>query len=121
LLHENKPPSIPGISMDQKDEHKVAKLASAKLQIITDYFLGEIEPMLTGLTLTDKKLIEVSYITRRKLKYPSWFLNKRGHTLYGYFKLKFKRGVDYDKLINTMIRQEFIPNDLVKTFSELQN
>lgn len=121
LLHENSPPTISGISMTQKDEHKVSKLQTLQLQKIADYFFQEIEPLVNGLTAVDKKRIDVSFITRRKLKYPSWFLNKRGHTLHGLFKSKFKKGVDYDKLINAMIRQEFIPNDLVKTFKELQN
>ena len=72
-------------------------------------------------TSADKALEEVSFITRRKLLYPKWFLNKRGHTLHNsYFRSKYRRAVDYDKLLATIVRQEFIPTDLVETFKKLQ-
>ena len=119
-LHQNNPINIPGISLTQRDEHKVVKLEKKKLQKIADYVFTEIEPMMTGLTVADKELEEVTFITRRKLKYPKWFLYKRGHTIHSLFRSKYRTAVNYDKLIDTIKRQEFIPNDLVETFIKIQ-
>jgi len=121
ILHDNRLITIPGISLSHRDEHKISKLASKKLQVIADHILNLVEPSVNGLTQDDKILKEVSYINRRKIKYPMWFLNKRGHTLYGLFKLRYRTAVDYNKLINAMIRQELIPNEFVGLFNRIQS
>ncbi len=119
-LHNNSPLSISGINLAQRDEHKVSKLGKQKLQKIADHIFSEIEPMVVGLTDADKALEEVKFITRRKLMYPKWFLYKRGHTLQNYFRSKYGSSMNYDKLVATLIRQEFIPTDLTATFKTIQ-
>ncbi len=121
LLHENTILTVPGIKqLTQKDELTIPKFPSAKLQKIADHVLQQIEPTLEAQTDDDKEVSEVSFMSRRKLNYPNWLLKRRGHTLHGKFKMKFKRAVDYDKLINTMLRLEFVPVDLITTLKELQ-
>ncbi len=119
-LHNNLPIVIPGISFTQRDEHKVARLEKIKLQRIADHIFSEIEPMVSGLTIADKELEEVSFISRKKLMYPKWFLYKRGHTLHSYFRSKYRAAVNYDKLLETIIRQEFLPNDLADIYKTIQ-
>lgn len=120
ILHENMVINIPGINFSHKDEYRVSKLTKAKLQIIADYIFAEIEPMLTGLSSDEKRKKEIAFINRRKLSYPKWFLNRRGHNLYGLFKSKYGRAISHDKLILAMIRQEFISKDLGEIFSKIQ-
>jgi ABC-type lipoprotein export system ATPase subunit len=119
-LHNNSPIIISGINLLQRDEHKVAKLEKRKLQKIADHIFSEIEPMVTGLTAADKELVEVKFITRRNLMYPKWFLYNRGHTIHNLFRSKYRASVNYDKLVATIIRQEFLPNDLTETFKTIQ-
>jgi ABC-type lipoprotein export system ATPase subunit len=120
LLHENNPIIIPGISFAHKDEHKVSNSEESNLQIIADHIFNEIESALTDLKDEEKEKIDVKFINNKALKYPKWFINRRGHNLYSQFKLKYSNGVNYDKLINTLNRQQFVPIDFHHIFIEIQ-
>ncbi|NAS10568.1 ATP-binding protein [Poritiphilus flavus] len=120
LLHENEIINVPGINLKHKDEHRVSKLPSSKLQLIANYIFREIEPLLPNLGKAERADIPISFINRRKLYYPKWFISRRGHDLYAKFKYKYKKGVDYNKLSNAMIRQQFIPKDLEQIMNLLQ-
>ncbi len=119
-LHENIVLKIDGIDLKQRDEHKLSKLPKRKLQKIADHIFLEIEPLLEHLTDDEKQQEDISFINRKKLKYPKWFLNRKGHTLFSKFKLKYRAAVNYDKLINALNRQQFIPKDLENTIKKLQ-
>lgn len=120
MLHENSPLNVPGINLQHRDEHRISKLTTPKLQKIADFIFGEIEPLLENLTENERSKISISFINRRKLNYPKWFLERRGHDLFSKFKYKYKAAVNYDKLINAMNRQQFIPKDLELTMKKLQ-
>lgn len=120
LLHENLTYSIPGIELGHKDEHKILDLSPEKLQVIADYIFSEIEPVLSGLNVDDKKRMDVPFINGVTLSYPQWFIRYRGHDLYSKFQYKYKKAVNHDNLIKALVRQEFIPNDLKNIFNEIQ-
>lgn len=118
-LHSNTPIAVEGLNFAQKDEYKIARLDKEVLQKIADHIFSEIQPMVVDLSDAEKELEEVNFITT-KLMYPKWFLYRRGHTLHNYFRSKYGASVNYDKLLATIIRQEFLPDDLSETFKVLQ-
>lgn len=120
ILHENGEINISGINLQHRDEHKICKLPSSKLQKIADHIFGEIEPLVQGITQSDKTTVAISFINGRKLNYPNWFISKKGHDLFSKFKHRYKGAVNYDKLINAMNRQQFIPKELESLMKKLQ-
>lgn len=119
-LHQNQVIPVPNLQFEQKDEYKISKQAPEILQAIADYIFNEVEKNIPNLNDQEKLPTDVSFIGGYTLKYPLWLISKRGHDLFGLFKSKYQSAIEHHKLINTMIRQEHIPKDLLETFKKLQ-
>lgn len=120
-LHDNNPIAVPGIELYQKDEHKIASLEVETLQKIADYIFSDIKPTLETPPSSDEDATEEIVLSNGlKLNYPKWFIYRRGHNLYSKFKLKYSSSVNYDKLLDTIIRQELVSTDLIITINEIQ-
>ena len=120
LLHDDLSYSIPSIELGHKDEHKILELSETDLQLVANHIFSEVEPVITGITEEDKNLTDIYFINNITLKYPKWFINHRGHDLFTKFHYKYNKAITIDNLIKALIRHEFIPVDLAKTFNEIQ-
>lgn len=120
LLHDDLEYAIPGIVLAHKDEHMLLDLPVDDLQMIANHIFSEIESILTGINEEDKESVEVDFINGITLNYPKWFISKRGHDIYPKYQSKYKRAVNHDNLVKALVRHEFIPNDLVKIFNNIQ-
>ncbi len=120
-LHSNNPIEVNGISLEQRDEHKIMELKIDQLQNIADKIFSEIKPLVSSISIDDKKLVEIEFISGIKLNYPKWFLNKRGHDLQSKFRSKYGDGGRNDKLIEAMIRHDHVPVDLKDIFEQIQS
>jgi energy-coupling factor transporter ATP-binding protein EcfA2 len=120
LMHDNSGYSVSGIELSHRDEHKIASLTENELQIIADKIFSEVELTIYDLREEEKQKEEINFTNGKRLLYPKWFLNRRGHDLYSLFKLKFTKAINHNLLINALERQRFIPSDLQATILNLQ-
>ncbi|GGG28015.1 AAA family ATPase [Hymenobacter glacieicola] len=118
------PDSIPKYGFTSGDEEKIKGFTQIQLQDISDKILEIVENNLPSkllpLTSHDKEIIDTEYSKGIVLRYPRWFLEKRGKDLLGVFQQQFGPTIDHRSLTLAFKRLDLIPKDLISLFQNLQ-
>ena len=120
IVHDDSSYSIDGIIIKHSNEYELFNQDEKDLQKIANHIFSEIYPMLS-VPSDEEKMEEIEFTNGKILMYPKWFLNFRGHDLYAKFRYKYKNAITYEKLVNALIRHEFIPTDLRNIIIKIQN
>ena len=122
LIENNTAPKLDGISITSGDEHLVRGLSDQKLQTIVDFVQAQVQPKLSNLSATDIHPTTMKFTNGRKIHYPSWMIERRGHDLLPVFQSVFGGAslISPPRLIKSLQRVRLIPKDIACLFAQLQ-
>jgi hypothetical protein len=123
LLEEGTAPTVPGLPISKGDEHRLRTMSETELQSILVSIRTQIEPKLSNLTAEEQKDRAIAFTNGKKVLYPSWMLDRRGHDLMSVYQEIFggSKVISPPRLLKTLSRIRLIPAELAGVLNRLQN
>lgn len=122
LSSANQAPSAHGLTLTSGDEYRIRSLPEADLQRLADSVIQVVEPTLGNLTPQDKNLETVTFTNNKKVSYPSWVLQFRGHDLLTKFQTALGGAgtISPPRLLQSIRTLRLIPVELADIFDKIQ-
>jgi hypothetical protein len=98
------------------------RVSDEKLQTIVDYVQAQVQPKLSNLSAADTQPETIEFTNGRKVQYPSWMVERRGHDLLPLFQSAFGGAsvVSPPRLVKSLQRVRLISKDIAHLFAQLQ-
>jgi predicted ATPase len=122
LLSEGKAFPAAKAPISAGDEHLIRGLSEGELQSIVAGIQAIVEPKLGALTASLMAPKVVTFTNGRKVEYPAWMLDYRGHDLLPIFQAEFggPKVISHPRLFGMLRRVRLLPVELADIFDELQ-
>jgi len=123
LLDAGSAPTIASLSISAGDEHRIRSLDPAILQAIVDTIRAMVEPALGAKTAINTSLRTVTFTNAKRVDYPAWMLDHRGHYLLPLYQTLFGGAgvINPPRLERSLRRTRLIPTELAQIFHGLQS
>ena len=122
LVEQGRAPSIAAVNISQGDEHRIRELSESQLQEVARSITSAVEPSLPNLTTAEQLLKEVEFTSGKRIQYPAWLIDRRGHDLLPIFQSVFggPKVLSPPRLSNSLRRVRLVPKELADIFDNLQ-
>jgi hypothetical protein len=113
-------PTVTGVVISQGDEHLIRDLSEQQLQNVVDAVSAQLTPLLNP-TALDLAIKQVEFTNGKKLRYPAWVIDRRGHNFWPLFQQVFGPSVKPPNLLRMMQRVRLVPSELLQIMKQLQS
>lgn len=116
-------PKVSGTALSSGDEHRIREMSNADLGAILSTIAREVMPYLAEVTPNEKETREVVFTNGRRVQYPAWMLDRRGHDLLVPFQSSFggAKAINPPKLLESFRRLRLVPTELADIMENLQS
>lgn len=115
-------PVISGIKLSSGDEHMIREMPEGELAAVLDAIIAIVQPRLTNVTPAEAAPRDVTFTNGKKLVYPGWVLDRRGHDLLPVFQTAFGGPgvINPLRLEQSLRRLRLVPTELADILDQLQ-